>query len=63
MSFHIDIKYFCDPCRWRNVEAWSILKHFTWSTMNASFIFALSVMMVVWIVGYWMDNKRIYVKV
>jgi predicted acyltransferase len=35
-----------------------------WSTpMNASFIFALSVMMVVWIVGYWMDKKQIYVKV
>jgi predicted acyltransferase len=36
----------------------------TWSSpMNASLLFAISVMLVVWAVGYWMDKKRIYLKV
>ena len=30
---------------------------------NASLIFALSVMLIVWIIGHWMHKKRIYLKV
>ena len=36
----------------------------TWSSpMNASLLFAISVMLVVWGAGYWMDKKRIYLRV
>ena len=36
----------------------------TWSSpMNASLLFAISVMLVVWGAGYWMDKKRIYLSV
>lgn len=35
-----------------------------WATPAiASLIFAVSIMMIVWMVGYWMDAKRIYLKV
>ena len=30
---------------------------------NASLMFAISIMLIVWIVGYWMHKKRIYLKV
>lgn len=30
---------------------------------NASLLFAVSYMLVLWLVGYWMDKKKIYVKV
>ncbi len=30
---------------------------------NASFLFAISYMLLIWIIGLWMDKKRIYVKV
>ncbi len=29
----------------------------------ASFLFALSYMLVIWLIGYWMDRKKIYIKV
>ncbi len=30
---------------------------------NASFLFAISYMLLIWLIGLWMDKKRIYVKV
>jgi predicted acyltransferase len=30
---------------------------------NASFLFAISYMLLIWLIGFWMDKKRIYVKV
>jgi predicted acyltransferase len=30
---------------------------------NASLLFALSFMLILWIVAFWMDRKKIYVKV
>jgi predicted acyltransferase len=30
---------------------------------NASFLFAISYMLVIWLIGLWMDKKRIYIKV
>ncbi len=30
---------------------------------NASFLFALSYMLLIWLIGLWMDKKKIYVKV
>lgn len=30
---------------------------------NASLMFAISIMLIVWIVGYWMHRRRIYLKV
>ena len=30
---------------------------------NASLLFAISYMLVLWLIGYWMDKKRVYVKV
>jgi predicted acyltransferase len=33
------------------------------SPKNASIIFALSYMLLIWLIGYWMDRKKIYVKV
>jgi predicted acyltransferase len=29
---------------------------------NASFLFALSYMVLIWLIGWWMDRKRIYIK-
>jgi predicted acyltransferase len=33
------------------------------SPINASFLFAFFFMLINWVVGYWLDKKRIYVKV
>ncbi|MFZ6009024.1 MAG: acyltransferase family protein [Bacteroidota bacterium] len=33
------------------------------SPINASLLFALSFMMVNWLVGYWLDKRKIYIKV
>jgi predicted acyltransferase len=33
------------------------------SPKNASLLYALSYMLLIWLIGYWMDKKRIYVKV
>ncbi len=33
------------------------------SPKNASFFYALSYMMLIWAIGYWMDRKKIYIKV
>lgn len=30
---------------------------------NASFLFAVSYMLVIWLIGYWMDRQKIYIKV
>ena len=30
---------------------------------NASFLFAISYMLLIWVIGYWMDKKKIYIKV
>lgn len=30
---------------------------------NASLLFAISYMLLMWLIGYWMDNKKIYIKV
>jgi predicted acyltransferase len=30
---------------------------------NASLVFALSYMLLLWLIGYWMDKKKVYVKV
>jgi predicted acyltransferase len=30
---------------------------------NASLLYAIAYMMLIWLIGYWMDKKRIYVKV
>ncbi|MFC4873350.1 acyltransferase family protein [Negadavirga shengliensis] len=30
---------------------------------NASLLFAVGFMLVIWLIGYWMDKKRIYIKV
>ena len=30
---------------------------------NASFLFAISYMLLIWVIGYWMDRKKIYIKV
>jgi predicted acyltransferase len=30
---------------------------------NASFLFAITYMLLIWLIGYWMDKKRIYIKV
>ena len=36
----------------------------TWLTdHNASLLFAISYMLLLWLIGYWMDKKRVYVKV
>lgn len=36
----------------------------SWSEgKNASLLFAISYMLVLWVIGYWMDKKKIYVKV
>ena len=36
----------------------------SWSDpKNASLLFAISIMLIVWLVGYWMHRKRIYLKV
>jgi predicted acyltransferase len=33
------------------------------SEKNASLLFAISYMLLIWVIGYWMDRKRIYIKV
>jgi predicted acyltransferase len=33
------------------------------SEKNASLLFAVSYMLLIWVIGYWMDRKRIYIKV
>lgn len=33
------------------------------SPKNASFLFAFSYMLLIWLIGLWMDKKRIYIKV
>jgi predicted acyltransferase len=33
------------------------------SEKNASLLFAISYMMLIWLIGYWMDRKKIYIKV
>ncbi len=33
------------------------------SPKNASFLFAISYMLLIWVVGLWMDKKKIYIKV
>lgn len=33
------------------------------SDLNASLLFAISFVVVMWLIGYWMDKKKIYVKV
>lgn len=30
---------------------------------NASLLFAVSFMLIIWLIGYWMDKRRIYIKV
>jgi predicted acyltransferase len=30
---------------------------------NASFLFAISYMLLIWVIGYWMDKRKIYIKV
>lgn len=47
------------------------LKGFVYTTLYsswlspkmASFLFAVSYMLLIWLIGYWMDKKRIYIKV
>ncbi|WP_297337842.1 DUF5009 domain-containing protein [Algoriphagus sp.] len=47
------------------------LKEYLYSTMftswlgpkNASFLFAVSYMLLIWLMGYWMDKQKIYIKV
>lgn len=33
------------------------------SPKNASFLFAISYMLLIWLIGFWMDKRKIYVKV
>lgn len=33
------------------------------SVKNASLLFAISYMLLIWLIGYWMDRKKIYIKV
>lgn len=33
------------------------------SPKNASFFFAISYMLLIWLIGFWMDKKKIYIKV
>lgn len=33
------------------------------SAKNASLLFAISYMLLIWLIGYWMDRKKIYIKV
>ncbi|MUP45085.1 DUF1624 domain-containing protein [Gramella sp. BOM4] len=33
------------------------------SPINASLVFAISYMLLLWLIGYWMDKKKIYIKV
>ena len=33
------------------------------SDKNASLLFALTYMLLIWLIGYWMDKKKIYIKV
>jgi predicted acyltransferase len=33
------------------------------SEKNASLLFAISYMLIIWLIGFWMDRKRIYIKV
>lgn len=36
----------------------------TWTGgKNASFLFAISYMLLLWLIGFWMDKKKIYIKV
>ncbi|RDV15059.1 DUF1624 domain-containing protein [Pontibacter diazotrophicus] len=38
--------------------------YLTWlSDNNASLLFAVSYMLLLWCIGYWMDKKRVYIKV
>ncbi len=30
---------------------------------NASFLFSLAYMLLIWLIGYWMDKKRVYIRV
>ena len=30
---------------------------------NASLLFAVTYMLLMWLMGYWMDKKKIYIKV
>jgi predicted acyltransferase len=34
-----------------------------WEAKNASLLFAISYMLVLWGIGYWMDRKKVYIKV
>jgi predicted acyltransferase len=34
-----------------------------WEAKNASLLFAVSYMLVLWGIGYWMDRKKVYIKV
>jgi predicted acyltransferase len=51
--------------RGRNLKAVVYESVFTsWlSDKNASLLFALSYMFLIWLIGYWMDRKKIYIKV
>lgn len=33
------------------------------SPKNASFLFAISYMLLIWLIGFWMDKRKIYIKV
>jgi predicted acyltransferase len=33
------------------------------SPKMASFLFAISYMLLIWVIGYWMDRKKVYIKV
>jgi len=46
-------------------KGWIYANFFTsWlEPKNASFLFAISYMLLIWLIGFWMDKKKIYVKV
>lgn len=46
-------------------EGWIYANFFTnWlDPKNASFLFAIAYMLLIWLIGFWMDKKKIYIKV